>query len=224
MMIKKIGVSVTLFILSFMLTYAAQTKVSVKNYDKIELYFENVLIDEICFTGYAEIKIEFDSDDSVTVKQDGKKVIITASEEKTRIRMILPKDKTYYYNMQASNKDAYCKFTQEYFYLYESGNKVISLAEGVLLINDDDTTIRVDDEKIYIRNDDGKETEISSNGIITSNNEDEDQSDGFWGKIIGNAIQFGVHLAITKIADSPSAMAKLFINSDLDENIEINFD
>ena len=74
-----------------------------------------------------------------------------------------------------------------------------------MLIKDKEnhSVIKVDDDKIYIRNEDGTETEISSKGI-----------------------QFGAHLALTRIGDSPETMAKFFINSDLDEdmNIHITFD
>jgi sulfur transfer complex TusBCD TusB component (DsrH family) len=221
-MIYKRMIFCSLLIISFVC--AEQSKISVKNFDKIELCFENVRIEEIDFSGKSEIKITFDSEDDVTVRRENNKVIIAAPKEKTEIRMILPERKTYTYTMKESDKEAYCQFTEDKFNLYQEEEKIVSYKDGILLIMDEDneTVIKVDDEKIYIRDDDGTETEISSKGITSNDKEDEDQFDGFWGKVVGNAIQYAAHLAITELGDSPGAMAKIFINSDLDGENEIN--
>jgi sulfur transfer complex TusBCD TusB component (DsrH family) len=207
---------------------AEQSKISIKEYDKIELCFENVLVDEIKFSGKTEIKIYYDSEDNVTIKREANKVIIAAPTEKTKIQMFLPEHKTYTYMMKESDKEAYCQFTEEKFTLYEEEEKIVSFKDGILLITnkDNETVIKVDDEKIYIRDEDGKETEISSKGITSNDTQDEDQFKGFWGKVIGNALQYAAHLAIAELGDSPGAMAKVFINSDLDgeKKIHINWE
>jgi hypothetical protein len=221
-MVKKFFIIIAVIMIGFI--YAGQTTVSVTNYDSIELFFENVIIDDIKFEGKSDIKIEFDSEDDVTVKRKSKRVIITASDEKTKIRLILPNRKTYYYTMNKSDKEAYCQFTKDKFTLYEDDEKVVTFKEGILLItnHENETVIKVDDEKIYIRDEEGNETEISSEGITSTENEDNDQFDGFWGKMLGNAIQYGAQLALSEIGDSPGTVAKFFINSDLDEDSEIN--
>ena len=223
---EKVFVLLCLFLSG--LIYAGQSKISVKDYDKIELCFENIVIDDIEFSGKSDIKIYSDSEDDVTIKKENGKIFISAAEEETKIDIILPKNKTYTYILQESEKDTRCQFTQDEFNLFEEDIKVVIYKDGVLLIKDKEnhSVIKVDDDKIYIRNEDGTETEISSKGIISSDDDSDDHLDGFFGKILGNAIQFGAHLALSRIGDSPETMAKFFINSDLDEdmNIHITFD
>jgi hypothetical protein len=225
-MIKTVLIFFSVFITG--IGYAGQAKVDLRDYHKVELCFENVVIDEITFKGTSEIKINFDSEDDVTVKRDANKIIITAPTEKTKIDLVLPKHRTYYYTMTESDNEAYCQFTKDEFSLYDAKKKVVAYKDGILLITDKekDTMIKVDDDKIYIRNEDGTETEISSKGIISTDKQDEEQYDGFWSKVIGNAIQFTANLALTEMGDSPGAMAKFFINADLDEekNIHLNFE
>jgi hypothetical protein len=221
-MINKLLIFCSLLIIGFVC--AEQNKISVKDYDKIELCFENVKIEEIEFHGKTEIKVYFDSEDRVTMKRENNKVTITAPKEKTEIELILPERKTYTYTMKESDKEAYCQFTEDEFNLYQENNKeIVRFKDGILLItdDDDDTVVKIDDDKIFIRDDDGTETEISSKGITSSDKTDEDQFDGFLGKVIGNALQYAAHLALAEIGDSPGAIAKFFINSDLDNENEV---
>jgi hypothetical protein len=210
------------------LSYAEEAKIALRDYHKVDLCFENVVIDELIFKGSSDIKVNFDAEDEVTIKREANKIIITAPTEKTRIDLVLPKNRTYTYTMKDSDKEAYCQFTEDEFTLYDAEKKVVTYKDGILLITDKDkdTMIKVDDEKIYVRNEDGTETEISSRGITSNDKQDEDQCDGFWGKVIGNALQFTANLALAEIGHSPGGMAKFFINSDLDgENgVQINWE
>ena len=207
------------FIILLIFSYANIESREADTEEEIQLFLENIEINSIQYQNICDIKIDCDPEKTVMIEKQNNKVYIKSNNEIIKIDLILPEKSTYMYTFKNADNDSYCKFSMQKFYLYQNEKLVVQYKNNVLLIEDDtnNSRIKIDKNKTEIKNEDGSITEISSDGIISSDKDKDDQYNGFWGKIIGNALQFGINLAMEKIAETPADMAKVFINTDLNE-------
>jgi hypothetical protein len=219
-MLKKKYLIIILSMILFIFVPANEENQSTENHIEIELFFENIKIDQINFTDVTRINIHHDDNNDITISYQSNRVYIKSPDQETKITLILPIQNRYIYTFQSSDEYSYCQFSFDQFFLFQNGKLVVHFKDNVLSIEDEknESGIRIDQEMIRIKHEDGTTTDISSKGIINSNKEKDNQFNGFWGKIIGNAIQFGIKFALNNIAGSPGDLAKVFINSDLNEN------
>ena len=217
-MLNKHLIIISLYFLSFIIMAAKNERNDGEAENEIQLSFVNIEIENIIFENTSDIKVN-SIPNNVTLDKQNNRITVKSKEENTKIDIVLPANLIYIYSFQNDENNSYCQFSKDNFYLYQNEKSVVKYEDHVLLIVDDknNSGIRIDKNKTEIINEDGSITEISSEGIIRSNKNMDDQFNGFWGRIIGNALQFGINLAIDKIAETPAEMAKVFINTDLRE-------
>ena len=133
-MLKKKLLKISLSIILFNILYANNEKILIESNSEIELFFENVEIEQIIFLNALQIKVDFDPDDEVTVEKQENNVYIKAADRKTKIELSLPEKATYIYTFKQSDEDSYCQFSIEKFYVYQNEKLVVHFKDNILQV------------------------------------------------------------------------------------------
>ena len=204
-------------ILTAVLTLSAVTQdVLIKEKD-ITLEFDNIHIKDIEFIDGNMIEIEHAKNADLMIDKDKQKVIIKA-ENLAKIDLLLPLDKTY----TLIEDGGRIEFNENSVTIFEGGNKVVEFRDGGLFVTDDGGTVEISSEGIIV-NDDDEHVEISSRGIIVESTDETQHITGFWGQLLGGAINFITRHSIGWIGNNPGFIVKHIINDDDGGGVMVDF-
>lgn len=209
-----------MIMLTAVLTLSAVTQDVLIKEKNITLEFENIHIKDIEFIGGNKIEIEHAKNADVTIVKDKKKVIISA-DNFAKIDLLLPSDKIYILKEDGGR----IEFDESSVTIFEGGNKVVEFRDGGLFVTDDGSTVEISSEGIIV-NDDDEYVEISSRGIIVETPDETQHITGFWGQLLGGAINFITRHSIGWVGNNPGFIVKHIINDDDNTggvNIGFNF-
>ncbi|MDA3813477.1 MAG: hypothetical protein PF570_04410 [Candidatus Cloacimonetes bacterium] len=197
-----------LIMVTAVLTLSAVTQdVPVKE-KNITLEFENIHIKDIEFISGNKIEIEHAKNADVTIVKEKQKVIIKA-DKTAKIDLFLPSEKIYTL-MEDGGK---IEFNENRVTIIEGENKVVEFRDGGLFVTDNDETVEISADGIIVNSDD-EHVEISSRGIIVEAPDESQHITGFWGQLLGGAINFITKYSIGWIGNNPGFIVKHIINDD----------
>ncbi len=209
-----------LIMVTAVLTLSAFTQdVPVKE-KNITLEFENIHIKDIEFISGNKIEIEHAKDTDVTIVKENQKVIIKA-DKTAKIDLFLPSEKTYTL-LEDGGK---IEFNENRVTIIEGEEKVVEFRDGGLFVTEDGGTVEISSEGIIV-NDGDEYVEISSRGIIVESPDETQHITGFWGQLLGGAINFITRHSVGWIGNNPGFIVKHIINDDDNAggvNIGFNF-
>lgn len=202
---------------------ATTQEVSLKKLKEVELVFNGVTLDNISFYPKNDLVIKYDKHENVKIESKENKVYLS-SEDEAEIKLYLPESKTYIYNFK-KNEDVICKFNSERLVVLDKGEEIVKYKDGEFLVynREDSTKVKINKDGIWVSDNEDNIT-IDSEGIIIQGEDENISLTGFWGKLLSGFIKVVVKTSISAVADTPEKVAKSIINSDLNENIEIEID
>jgi len=210
------SICITIILTIAMLLSAISQDVLVKD-KNIILEFENIRLKDIEFVDSNKIEIEHAKKADVIISKEKGKVIIK-SDVMTKIDLLLPMDRLYTLNKDGNK----IEFNENKVSIYEGKNKIVEFRDGGLFVTDNDETVEISSEGIIV-NDKDEYVEISSRGIIVDTPDDNQNLTGFWGQLLGGAINFITKISIGWIGNNPEFIVKHIVN-DKDNNLYVGFD
>ncbi len=206
-----------IIMLTAALTLSAVTQEVLIKEKNITLEFDNIHIKDIEFIDGDKIEIEHAKNADVSIVKDKQKVMIS-SEVSAKIDLLLPLDKIY----TLIEDGGRIEFDESSVTIFEDGNKVVEFRDGGLFVTDDGGTVEISSEGIIV-NDDDEHVEISSRGIIVESTDETQHITGFWGQLLGGAINFITRHSIGWIGNNPGFIVKHIINDDTSGGVNIGF-
>ncbi|MEA2095445.1 MAG: hypothetical protein U9P73_01960 [Candidatus Cloacimonadota bacterium] len=184
----------------------------------VTLEFENIHIKDIEFIDGNRIEIEHAKNADVQIVKEKQKVSII-SEKGAKIELELPLGKTY----TLIKDGAKIEFTESRVTILEGEDKVVEFRDGGLFVTEDGGTVEISSEGIIV-NDDDEYVEVSSRGIIVESPDETQHITGFWGQLLGGAINFITRHSIGWIGNNPGFIVKHIINDDdYAGGVKVNF-
>lgn len=174
--------------------------------NELTLEFENIQIKDIEFIDGNVIAIEHSEKDVVEVTQAKGKLII-GSDYITKIELKLPIGKLYVLEEDGDRLE----FNESMVSIIEDEKVVIEFRDGRIFVTDDGETVEIGADGIIINDDDGH-VEISSRGIIVDTPDEQQHITGFWGQLLGGAINFVTKHTIGWIGSNPGMIVKHIVN------------
>ena len=201
------------------LTLSAVTQDVLVKEKNITLEFENIHIKDIEFIDGNKIEIEHAKKADVTMVIEKNKVIIKA-ENSAKIDLLLPTEKIY----TLIEDGAKIEFNESRVTIIEGEDKVVEFRDGGLFVTDGGETVEISSEGIIV-NDGDEYIEVSSRGIIVESPDETQHITGFWGQLLGGAINFITRHSVGWIGNNPGFIIKHIINDDdYDGGVKMNFD
>ena len=200
------------------LTLSAVTQDVLIKEKSITLEFENIHIKEIEFVEGNVIEIESAKNVDIEIIHEKGKLIIK-SEEVAKIELELPMDKTYL----LFDDEGKIEFNENRVTITDGGKTVVEFRDGGLFVTDDEETVEISADGIIV-NDEDEYVEISSRGIIVDTADEQQQITGFWGQLLGGAINFITKHSIGWIGNNPGFIIKHIVNDgDYEGGVMVNF-
>ena len=201
------------------ITLSAVTQDVLVKEKNITLEFENIHIKDIEFIGGNKIEIEYAKKADVKIVKEKNKVIFKA-DQTAKIDLLLPSDKIY----TLIEEGGKIEFNESSVTIFEGGNKVVEFRDGGLFVTDGGETVEISSEGIIV-NDGDDYIEVSSRGIIVETPDETQHITGFWGQLLGGAINFITKHSIGWIGNNPGFIMKHIINDDdYAGGVKVNFD
>ena len=208
-----------LIMVTAVLTLSAVTHDVFIKEKNVTLEFENIHIKDIEFISGNKIEIEHAKDADVTIVKEKQKVIIKA-DKTAKIDLFLPSEKTYTL-LEDGGK---IEFNENRVTIIEGENKVVEFRDGGLFVTDNDETVEISAGGIIVNSND-EHVEISSRGIIVEAPDETQHITGFWGQLLGGAINFITRHSVGWIGNNPGFIVKHIINDDdYAGGVKMNFD
>ena len=209
-------------------TLPAKTeKIKVKN-DIVELSFDRIKIHKIEFHDENHIAVKYKKNDPIKIEND-EGFLSVSSSDKAKISLTLPRSKNYYFS--TSNCADSCFFNENQVTIKsQDGDNIQFENDGLKITNNDGiTVVEINEEGIFINEDDEK-VEISSKGIIVEDEEETENLTGFWGRMLGKMIRSIASSSIKLAGKSPENIVKHIVNeqgihlssSSFDVNLDSN--
>ena len=184
----------------------------------VTLEFENIHIKDIEFIDSNKIEIEHAKNTDVEIMKEKNKVIFKA-DETAKIDLLLPLGKTY----SLIEEGGKIEFNENRVTIIEGKEKVVEFRDGGLFVTEDGGTVEISSEGIIV-NDDNEHVEISSRGIIVESPDETQHITGFWGQLLGGAINFITKHSVGWIGNNPGFIVKHIINDDdYEGGVGVNF-
>ncbi len=203
--------------LTAVLTLSAVTQDVLIKEKNITLEFDNIHIKDIEFIDGNKIEIEHAKNADLMIDKDKQKVIVKA-ENFAKIDLLLPLNKIY----TLIEDGGRIEFNESSVTIFEGGNKVVEFRDGGLFVTEDGGTVEISSEGIIV-NDDDEFVEISSRGIIVETPDETQHITGFWGQLLGGAINFITRHSIGWIGNNPGFIVKHIINDDDGGGVMVDF-
>ena len=185
---------------------SAITQEVLMNEENITLEFENIHIKDIEFTESDVIEIEHPKNDEVEIIEEKGKLIIK-SEYSAKIELKLPIGKTY----TLIEDDGKIEFNHSRVTIIEDDSTIVEFRDGGLFVTENGDTVEISAEGIIV-NDNDEHVEISSRGIIVDSPDETKHITGFWGQLLGGAINFIAKHSIGWIGNNPGFIVKHIVN------------
>jgi len=208
---------ITIMLTAVLMLSAVTQEVLVKG-DTVTLEFENIHLKDVEFIDSNKIMIEHGKKADVEIIREEQKVKFLA-DSMTKIKLLLPLSKTY----TLGEEDGKIEFNEKRVSIFEGKNKVVEFRDGGLFVTDNDETVEISSEGIIV-NDEDEYVEISSRGIIVESSDENQHITGFWGQLLGGAINFITKFSIGWIGNNPGFIVKHIVNDDSDSAIHLGFD
>ncbi|MBT3169326.1 MAG: hypothetical protein HN334_05625 [Candidatus Cloacimonetes bacterium] len=176
--------------------------------NEIELSFENVKIGKIEFIKGEKMIVDCKKDEAVNIEEVAGKFIIF-SEMEVKINLKLPENKTYLY----TDEDVKITFNAEKVKLIADDGTEVDFIDGELFVNSENENVQIGKNGIIV-NDKDEFVEVSSRGIIVESPDETQHITGFWGQLLGGAINFITKHSIGWIGNNPGFIVKHIINDD----------
>jgi len=205
-------------ILMFLISLsAAEQDVMVKE-NKLMLEFHNIQIDDIEFVDGDVVNIEHSDKDKVQIELNDGTLKIT-SDKLSDIDLELPNSKLF-----VIQKDgARIEFSESRVSILDNERTLVEFRDGGLFVTDDGETVEISADGIIV-DDNEDHVEISSRGIIVDTPDEQQNITGFWGQLLGGAINFITKHTIGWIGNNPGFIIKHIINDRHDDTyVGINF-
>ena len=174
----------------------------------VTLEFENIHIKDIEFIDSNKIEIEHAKNTDVEIMKEKNKVIFKA-DKTAKIDLLLPLGKTY----SLIEEGGKIEFNENRVTIIEGKEKVVEFRDGGLFVTEDGGTVEISSEGIIV-NDGDEFVEVSSRGIIVESPDETQHITGFWGQLLGGAINFITKHSVGWIGNNPGFIVKHIINDD----------
>jgi len=210
----KRSIIVVIMISAALLLSAVTQDITVKE-KALTLEFDNVFIKDIVFVDGNDIVIDHAKDAKVIISKD-KQVINIKAEDYAKIKLEFPIGKIYTLIVDGGKVE----FNENRVSIFEDNVKKVEFRDGGLFITDDGENVEISSDGILVNSGD-EFVEVSSRGIIVETPEESQHITGFWGQLLGGAINLITKSTIGWIGNNPGYIVKHMINDD-DYNNDIN--
>ncbi len=201
------------------ITLSAVTQDVLVKDKNITLEFENIHIKDIEFIDSNKIEIEHAKNTDVEIVKEKNKVIFKA-DRTAKIDLLLPLEKIY----TLIEDGGKIEFNENRVTIIEGEEKVVEFRDGGLFVTEDGGTVEISSEGIIV-NDGDEFVEVSSRGIIVESPDETKHITGFWGQLLGGAINFITKHSVGWIGNNPGFIVKHIINDDdYAGGVKVNFD
>ena len=201
------------------ITLSAVTQDVLVKDKNITLEFENIHIKNIEFIDSNKIEIEHAKNTDVEIVKEKNKVIFKA-DRTAKIDLLLPLEKIY----TLIEDGGKIEFNENRVTIIEGEEKVVEFRDGGLFVTEDGGTVEISSEGIIV-NDGDEFVEVSSRGIIVESTDETKHITGFWGQLLGGAINFITKHSVGWIGNNPGFIVKHIINDDdYAGGVKVNFD
>ncbi|MDP8201902.1 MAG: hypothetical protein P9M11_07140 [Candidatus Tenebribacter burtonii] len=208
-----------MIMITAVLTLSAVTQDVFVNEKNVTLEFENIHIKDIEFIDGNKIEIEHTKNTDVEIVKEKNKIIFKA-DKTAKINLLLPLEKIYTFFEDGGK----IEFNENRVTIIEGEEKVVEFRDGGLFVTDNDETVEISSEGIIV-NDADEHVEISSRGIIVESSDENQHITGFWGQLLGGAINFITRHSVGWIGNNPGFIIKHIINDDdYAGGVKMNFD
>ncbi len=199
------------------ITLSAVTQDVLVKDKNITLEFENIHIKDIEFIDSNKIEIEHAKNTDVEIVKEKNKVIFKA-DRTAKIDLLLPLEKIY----TLIEDGGKIEFNENRVTIIEGEEKVVEFRDGGLFVTEDGGTVEISSEGIIV-NDGDEFVEVSSRGIIVESPDETKHITGFWGQLLGGAINFITKHSVGWIGNNPGFIVKHIINDDDGGGVMVNF-
>jgi len=201
------------------LTLSAVTQDVLVKEKNVTLEFENIHIKDIEFIDGNKIEIEHTKNTDVEIVKEKNKIIFKA-DKTAKINLLLPLEKIYTFFEDGGK----IEFNENRVTIIEGEEKVVEFRDGGLFVTEDGGTVEISSEGIIV-NDGDEFVEVSSRGIIVESPDETQHITGFWGQLLGGAINFITRHSVGWIGNNPGFIIKHIINDDdYAGGVKMNFD
>ncbi|MBT3756422.1 MAG: hypothetical protein HOG24_09100 [Candidatus Cloacimonetes bacterium] len=208
-----------MMMLAAVIGLSAVTQEVLMNEKNIILEFDNVNIKEIEFIEGNVIVIEHSKNFDVEIIQEKGKMIVK-SENIAKVELELPIEKTY----TLMENEAKIEFDYSRVTIIEDETTVVEFRDGGLFVTEGEDTVEISADGIIVHDDD-EHVEISSSGIIIDSPDEQQRITGFWGQLLGGAINFITKHSIGWIGNNPGFIVKHIVNDgEYHGGVNIDFD
>ncbi|TYB30394.1 MAG: DUF4097 domain-containing protein [Candidatus Mcinerneyibacterium aminivorans] len=184
---KKIFVVIA--VLTMIFSIFAESTIKLKK-DKYRLYFENInSIEKIKHNDDKELRVE---GKNIAIKIENNNIFINGEKKSVINKISFPKEIEF----KVIREDQTMTFKDGSLTIKtDKEDKIIQIEDKKILVKDNNDTIRIDENGIFIDSADGEKVKLGKGGLNIKEN-DEETDLGFLGRLIGNVAGKIAHFAV----------------------------